>query len=101
MGEQALLPTVRQAAKDTLIIAAGFSCREQIAQLTDRQALHLAQVMQMALHQDSAGLPEAYPATHSNTPAHPARAVLEPVALAGIGILAGSLWLWGVQRARR
>ncbi len=49
-GERVLLPAVRQAAKDTLIIADGFSCREQIAQGTDRQALHLAQVLQMALH---------------------------------------------------
>ena len=33
-----------------LIIADGFSCREQIAQGTDRHALHLAEVLQMALH---------------------------------------------------
>nr|WP_207229630.1 FAD-binding and (Fe-S)-binding domain-containing protein [Ktedonosporobacter rubrisoli] len=51
VGERALLPAVRQAEKDTIIIADGFSCREQIAQTTDRQALHLAQVLQMALHE--------------------------------------------------
>lgn len=51
VGERVLLPAVRQADKDTLIIADGFSCREQIAQTTDRQALHLAQVIQMALHE--------------------------------------------------
>jgi hypothetical protein len=44
-----LLPAVRQAPRDALIIADGFSCREQIAQTTERRALHLAQVMQMAL----------------------------------------------------
>ena len=49
VGELALLPAVRQAPKDELIIANGFSCIEQIAQTTDRQALHLAQVIQMAL----------------------------------------------------
>jgi len=50
-GEQVLLPAVRQAAEDTLIVADGFSCREQIAQATGRQALHLAEVLQMALRE--------------------------------------------------
>jgi len=49
IGELELLPAVRQAPADTLIIADGFSCREQIAQCTDRQALHLAEVIAMAL----------------------------------------------------
>jgi hypothetical protein len=48
VGERVLLPAVREAPADTLIIANGFSCREQIAQTTDRRALHLAQVIQMA-----------------------------------------------------
>jgi len=48
-GELALLPAVRAASHDTLVLADGFSCRTQIAQETGRQALHLAQVVQMAL----------------------------------------------------
>jgi FAD/FMN-containing dehydrogenase/Fe-S oxidoreductase len=48
-GERVLLPAVRTAAEDTLIIADGFSCQEQIAHGTDRRALHLAQVLQLAL----------------------------------------------------
>jgi Fe-S oxidoreductase len=52
IGELELLPAVRSAPADCLIIADGFSCREQIAQGTDRQALHLAEVLQMALEQD-------------------------------------------------
>ncbi len=40
VGELVLLPAVRDASQDTLIIADGFSCREQIAQATDRQAVH-------------------------------------------------------------
>jgi Fe-S oxidoreductase len=48
-GERVLLPAVRHASKDTLIIANGFSCREQIQQQTDRHALHLAEVIQLAL----------------------------------------------------
>ena len=54
-GERVLLPEVRRAAKDTLIIADGFSCREQIRQLTDRQALHTAQVLQMAVSEGPRG----------------------------------------------
>jgi FAD/FMN-containing dehydrogenase/Fe-S oxidoreductase len=49
IGELELLPAVRKAPPDCLIIADGFSCREQIAQCTDRRALHLAEVIQMAL----------------------------------------------------
>jgi Fe-S oxidoreductase len=46
-GERVLLPRVRAAANETLIIADGFSCREQIRQTTGRQALHLAQVLHL------------------------------------------------------
>jgi FAD/FMN-containing dehydrogenase/Fe-S oxidoreductase len=49
IGELELLPAVRKAPPDWLIIADGFSCREQIAQSTHRHALHLAEVLQMAL----------------------------------------------------
>jgi Fe-S oxidoreductase len=48
VGERVLLPAVRAAAEGTLIVADGFSCREQIAQGTPRQALHLAEVVQRA-----------------------------------------------------
>jgi len=51
-GEHVLLPKVREASPETLIVASGFSCQEQIAQLTDRRALHLSHVLQMALKQD-------------------------------------------------
>jgi Fe-S oxidoreductase len=48
-GERVLLPAVRQAATDTLIVANGFSCREQISQTTGRTALHPAEVLSMAI----------------------------------------------------
>jgi FAD/FMN-containing dehydrogenase/Fe-S oxidoreductase len=54
-AERTLLPTIRAAAPNTLLLANGFSCREQIAQGTGRRALHLAEVIQMAL-QESDGL---------------------------------------------
>jgi len=48
-GERVLLPAVRAAAPDTLIVSDGFSCREQIAQTTGRQALHLADLLKLGL----------------------------------------------------
>ncbi|HSL21629.1 MAG TPA: FAD-binding and (Fe-S)-binding domain-containing protein [Vicinamibacterales bacterium] len=49
VGERVLLPAVREADPATLIIADGFSCREQIRQGTGRRALHLAEVVAKAL----------------------------------------------------
>ena len=55
IGELVLLPEVRAAKQDTLIVTNGYSCREQIEQCADRKALHLAEVIQMAIrrHQSS------------------------------------------------
>ena len=49
VGERVLLPAVRSAAPDTLIVSDGFSCREQILQGTGREALHLAEALKLAL----------------------------------------------------
>ena len=54
-GERKILPAVRAAPDDTLIIADGFSCREQIAQATARRPLHLAQVLRVAQASDLPG----------------------------------------------
>jgi FAD/FMN-containing dehydrogenase/Fe-S oxidoreductase len=64
VGERMLLPRVREADASTLILADGFSCREQIAGLTGRGALHLAQVLQMALHEGPDGPSEVPPERH-------------------------------------
>jgi len=45
MGELSLLPAVRKAAPDTLIVADGTSCRHQIGDGTGREALHIARVL--------------------------------------------------------
>lgn len=45
VGERVLLPAVRASSGSTLIVADGFSCREQIRQVTGRRALHLAEVV--------------------------------------------------------
>jgi FAD/FMN-containing dehydrogenase/Fe-S oxidoreductase len=50
VGEQALLPHVRETDDDTLLVTDGFSCREQIAQgVAGRRPLHLAEVVAMGL----------------------------------------------------
>jgi FAD/FMN-containing dehydrogenase/Fe-S oxidoreductase len=53
IGERVLLPAVRRATSDTLIVADGFSCREQILQGTGRPAMHLAEVLKMALDREN------------------------------------------------
>ena len=49
MAELALLPAVRKADEETLIVADGTSCRHQIAAGAQRQALHVARVLEKAL----------------------------------------------------
>ncbi len=45
IGERVLLPAIRAATPETLIVGNGFSCREQIAQNSPRRAIHLAEVL--------------------------------------------------------
>lgn len=49
MAELDLLPAVRNADADTLIVADGTSCRHQIADLGERQPVHVVEVLAMAL----------------------------------------------------
>jgi FAD/FMN-containing dehydrogenase/Fe-S oxidoreductase len=60
-GERMLLPRVRDASPHTLILTDGFSCRSQIEHGTDRGALHLAQIIQMALREGPNGPAHAHP----------------------------------------
>ena len=53
MGEMDLLPAVRAADSDAIIVADGTSCRHQIADNTDRKPLHVARLLDMALIQDA------------------------------------------------
>jgi len=61
IGNLELLPAVRDASPETLIISNGFSCREQIAQETSRRALHIAEVIQMGLRQLGTAISTEYP----------------------------------------
>ncbi len=44
-AEQTILPQLRQWPKDALVVSNGYSCREQIEQITGREALHLADLI--------------------------------------------------------
>ena len=95
IGELELLPAVRKAPGDWLIIADGFSCREQIAQGSDRHALHLAEVLQMALAGPSTGDDLPYPESSQVL----RRQIAERGSMArsalGLGALVAGGWLLG------
>jgi hypothetical protein len=97
IGELELLPAVRKASLDCLIIADGFSCREQITQCTNRHALHLAEVIQMAAREGSTKREEFYPEREvlERRQAH----VMQSMKRAGFGvagILVGAALLWAL-----
>jgi len=102
VGERMILPKVREAAPETIVIADGFSCREQIAQSTPRRAMHLAQVLQMAVRGDAV---TAYP--ERRYVAEPAAPDLGKVArtaagiAAGAALFAGGIWLLRSARVSR
>jgi FAD/FMN-containing dehydrogenase/Fe-S oxidoreductase len=101
IGELELLPAVRQAPPDWLIIADGFSCREQIAQCTPRHALHLAEVLQMALHGE--GAPQSLPYPESARTCQREAEVLQSMKRAGLGLAAlaaGGALLWELSKNR-
>jgi FAD/FMN-containing dehydrogenase/Fe-S oxidoreductase len=110
IGELELLPAVRTAPTDWLIIADGFSCREQIAQETDRHALHLAEVLQMALR-ESTESPEGIPLFDAAPRHYPEDVWVRPheaaiqrsmkrTGLAVAGMAAGAALLWALARRK-
>jgi len=110
IGELELLPAVRKAPTDWLIVADGFSCREQIAQETDRHALHLAEVLQMALR-EATETPEGYPMFDPAPQHYPEDAWVRPhqaaieknmkrTGLAVAGIAVGAALLTALARKR-
>src|SRR5439155_4027975 len=49
MAELSLLPAVRKASPDTLVVADGTSCRQQIKDGAGREALHVARILAMSI----------------------------------------------------
>jgi len=101
IGELELLPAVRNAPPDWLIIADGFSCREQIAQGTERNALHLAEVLQMALQDPDQITGGPFPeSAYVRQRRAEVRSSMNRAGL-GVGALAaGGLLLWQFSRNR-
>jgi Fe-S oxidoreductase len=107
IGELELLPAVRHAPPDWLIIADGFSCREQIAQGSSRRALHLAEVLQMAMatpaNPNIADADSSQPYPESALTRQREDEVLQSMRRAGIGLgalIAGGALLWRASRSR-
>jgi len=99
IGELELMPAVRQAPADWFIIADGFSCREQIAQGSRRHALHLAEVLQMALN--SHGWPEIHSYPELLSTRRREAEVFRSMKRAGLGLAAlaaGAALLWRFTR---
>ena len=86
IGEENLLPAVRQASPHTYVIADGFSCRTQIEEGSGRTPLHLAELLLLAFDQGPAGPSSAYPErgyVEQDTPMPSAAAVTVTGALLG------------------
>ena len=52
VAEQRLVPALRRADGKTLVLADGFSCRTQISFVSDRRAMHLAEVLAARLKEE-------------------------------------------------
>ncbi|HEX7048928.1 MAG TPA: FAD-linked oxidase C-terminal domain-containing protein [Longimicrobiales bacterium] len=87
-GERVLLPAVRDASPNTFIVADGFSCRTQIEHATPRRALHLAEVLALALRQPERG-GEGVPYPEREIAPEPARPPSAPAIAAGL-LVAGA-----------
>jgi Fe-S oxidoreductase len=98
IGERRLLPAAREAPKDTLLIADGFSCKTQVEELTDRRPLHLAQVMEMARDHGPPGPSGSYPeGGYPDVDAAHAKRGAVALASAGAAVAAGAA-LWRRRR---
>ena len=70
IAEDKLLPLVRNAHAEAIVVTNGFSCREQIEQGAGRQTLHIAQLVMKALEQ----MPQTAPFPIRNDGSQPAHA---------------------------
>jgi FAD/FMN-containing dehydrogenase/Fe-S oxidoreductase len=100
-GEVALLPAVREADRDTLVIANGFSCKTQIEQSdAGRNALHVAQAMKMAREHGPAGY-RAGPPEQPYYEVKPEPPLLRRAARVGAAVGAGAAVLAGAAACVR
>jgi FAD/FMN-containing dehydrogenase/Fe-S oxidoreductase len=102
-GERSLLPAVRKAGLSTIVLADGFSCKEQIAQQTNRHGLHLAEVLKLGLDGRNKPQPLMFPEQQFVGPRKAAqKASMVRAGLVTVGSIAlalsGLLWM---KRSRR
>jgi Fe-S oxidoreductase len=98
IGERRLLPTVRNADRDTVLIADGFSCKTQVEHATERRALHTAQILKMALDHGENGPEGGYPERHyPDVVMGGVGRDLETAAFIG-GAVAGAALFWNLGR---
>lgn len=99
VGQRVLLPAVRGADADTLVIADGFSCREQIAHGTARRAVHLAEVIRLAIAGERAE--PLHTGAQDTTPAIADPAPAMALGLTTAGFLLAGIGAWRATRRRR
>ena len=80
------------AETDTLIIADGFSCQEQIRQQASRHAYHLAEVLEMALG-DQVPADRLFRTTRNGSS-------WRPIAIGAAAVAIGAFTYWGIRRLR-
>lgn len=98
IGERRLLPAVRDAAPEMLLISDGFSCKTQVEHATDRRALHTAQVIKMAMDHGERGPDGGYPESeYPDVLLDERGSTLKTAAIIG-GAAAGGALLWGLSR---
>ncbi|MFD5793016.1 FAD-binding and (Fe-S)-binding domain-containing protein [Streptomyces diastatochromogenes] len=98
VAEQGVLPAVRAAAPDSLVLADGFSCRTQIEQgNTGRRGLHLAEALALGL---DGPLPSDHPERLAQRPAAPSRTARWAVT-AGAAALTAATGLGAARHLRR
>jgi Fe-S oxidoreductase len=100
IGERRLLPAVRDAEEDAIIMADGFSCKTQVAQGTDRRPLHTAQVIKMALDERREVVPpgERPEARYPDVVAEGGSPDLKMAAVAGAVAAAAGALMWATRR---
>jgi FAD/FMN-containing dehydrogenase/Fe-S oxidoreductase len=84
-GERSLLPEVRKAPVSTIIVADGFSCKEQISQQSNRHALHLAEVLALGIRGEDERVPAMYPEDYLVQP----RQSAQKTSMARAGVVTG------------
>jgi Fe-S oxidoreductase len=90
-----LEPLLQKAKPETIVIADGFSCREQVLQASDREGLHVAEVIQMAVRGERPG---AYP--EKRVVGERKRHVRNSMIRSGAALLGmGALAWWALRKA--